>query len=292
MLLLVSICSLETKHKMHRIPACGTAPTEGRHWHLKPHSILVLTIEGYGGGGLPYRWNHTFSAIILLVSFSTSFTSAFSSSRHDKIRTSISRQKEDPYSQSLMIFCKSSNRYVLYEGQNSEHDKIVIQSAIPMEPLPSSQYVQQEQLLEVVSRIGADSIASLSISERTKRAMLAEAVEDEIFFCTEQMIDLVNEQLEHDTTNSNSDNNQSASKTRPKKNIEVEMLDLRERNQFLQTQYNDLVSGRPSSLLNTVNSIGGSTNLLNGSNSPMIDNDDDDGQSKSGNDDASQTQFH
>ena len=133
-----------------------------------------------------------------------------------------------------------------------------MQSEIPMEPLPSSQYVQQEQLLEMVSRIGADTIASLPISERTKRAMLAEAVEDEIFVCTEQIIDLVQEQQDADFRN---DSNQSASISRQKKDISNEIRDLKERNQYLQGQYNDLVSGRPSMLLNTVDSFDDSTNL-------------------------------
>jgi 4-diphosphocytidyl-2C-methyl-D-erythritol kinase len=147
--------------------------------------------------------------------------------------------------------------------------------------------VQQEQLLEVVSRIGADSISLLSIPERTKRAMLAEAVEDEIFSCTEQLIDLVNEQLDHDSSNINS--SQSSLNQRQKKDIANKIIDLRERNQFLQAQYNDLVSGRSSSLLNTVNSVGVSTNQLDGLNSPT----DNDGRPRNNdNDEANNTQFN
>ena len=101
--------------------------------------------------------------------------------------------------------------------------------------------------------------------------MLAEAVEDEIFACTEQLIDLVNEKQEND---SKGDRSQAELTTRQTKNIERKIRELRERNQFLQSQYNDLVSGRSSSLLNTVNSVGDST-IIDDANSSKKINDDD-----------------
>jgi archaellum component FlaC len=104
----------------------------------------------------------------------------------------------------------------------------------------SSRLVQQEQLFEELSRENAETIASLSISERAKRAMLAEVVEDEIFSVTEQMIDLV-QRFE-----AQSDGIEK---------FEKQVKALKTRNSFLQQQYNDLVSGRPSSLLNTVDSV-------------------------------------
>ena len=237
-------------------------------------------------GGLSYRRENASTAVsVIFVIISISSTLAFSlNSRHGMIRT-IPLRIEAPHTHAPIVSTKLSNVSILHEGKNPDRDEIM-QAASPIEPLPSSQYVQQEQLLEVISRIGADTIATLSISERTKRAMLAEAVEDEIFSCTEQIIDLVNEQLEYDVNNDNS--NQSALNTRQKSDIKSEIVDLQERNQFLQSQYNDLVSGRPSSLLNTVNSVGAST-AFDGLNYPI---DDVDGTSKADSDGADFTQFN
>jgi hypothetical protein len=99
--------------------------------------------------------------------------------------------------------------------------------------------VQQEQLLEEISRKNAEKIAALSISERTKRAMLAEVVEDEIFTVSQQIVDLVL---------------QNEAQSVVEKYDEV-MKELNYRNFFLQQQYNDLVTGRPSSLLLSVDSV-------------------------------------
>lgn len=113
-----------------------------------------------------------------------------------------------------------------------------------------SRLVQQEQLFEELSRKNADTIAALSISERTKRAMLAEVVEDEIFMVSEQIVDLVQK-------------NGGKSDT---ENYEEQVKELKSRNVFLQQLYRDLVSGRPSSLLNSVDSVKvDGSNGMNGS---------------------------
>jgi hypothetical protein len=213
-----------------------------------------------------------FLAIICGI-FSLDMTSALSTSFRRKSRFANSQ-------------IRSPNICILCDQQNQDQDE-TIQSAIPIQPLPPSQYVQQEQLLEIVSRIGAETIASLSISERTKRAMLAEAVEDEIFACTEQMIDLVNEQQENDVID---DSNQSELSSRQNTIIENKIRDLKERNHFLQGQYNDLVSGRSSSLLNTVNSIGDSTTIEDSYSS--VEQNNTDGEIKFDSDDASYNQFN
>lgn len=99
-----------------------------------------------------------------------------------------------------------------------------------------SRFVQQEQLFEELSRKNAETIAALSISERTKRAMLAEAVEDEIFTVSEQIVDLVK---------------QNEAQAIGLRAFEEQVRELKTRNTSLQKQYSDLVSGRPSSLLNS-----------------------------------------
>jgi hypothetical protein len=104
----------------------------------------------------------------------------------------------------------------------------------------SSRLVQQEQLFEELSRKNAETIAALSISERTKRAMLAEVVEDELFSVAEQMVDLVQK---------------NDAQSNGVEWYEEQVKELKTRNSFLQKQYSDLVSGRPSSLLNSVDSV-------------------------------------
>jgi hypothetical protein len=90
--------------------------------------------------------------------------------------------------------------------------------------------------MERISQIGADKIATLSIPERTKRAMLAEAIEDEMFVATEQLEDL------YDGKEDLSDQNRGTAR------------ELTQRIASLQSQYNELVSGRSSSVLNVLES--------------------------------------
>jgi hypothetical protein len=98
---------------------------------------------------------------------------------------------------------------------------------------------RQEKSMERISQIGADKIATLSIPERTKRAMLAEAIEDEMFVATEQLEDLYQGS---DDDNSLSDQNRGTAR------------ELTQRIASLQSQYNELVSGRSSSVLNVLES--------------------------------------
>ena len=243
-------------HLRHDVPVLRIC--ERRHRQRKRRSYFPN--EEYEGSNvfLPFWWDSAFLILVIVCGVgSLPTTSGFSLNFLEKFKASTSCRKGASYKHTPVCFHKLRNICVLLDRKYQEGDE-TMQSEIPMEPLPSSQYVQQEQLLEMVSRIGADTIASLPISERTKRAMLAEAVEDEIFVCTEQIIDLVQEQQEADFRN---DSNQSASISRQKKDISNEIRDLKERNQYLQGQYNDLVSGRPSMLLNTVDSFDDSTNL-------------------------------
>lgn len=90
----------------------------------------------------------------------------------------------------------------------------------------------QENIMEMASLAGAEEIAKLGIDERTKRAMLAEQVEDRIFELVdelEQMVKKNNGVLEGD--------------------VKEEVVELAKQTKALQNQYDDLVNGRPSSLL-------------------------------------------
>ena len=84
----------------------------------------------------------------------------------------------------------------------------------------------------MASLAGAEEIAKLDIQERTKRAMLAESVEDRIFELVDELEGLVKENngiLEGDARE--------------------EAVELAKQTKALQIQYDDLVNGRPSSLL-------------------------------------------
>ena len=91
-------------------------------------------------------------------------------------------------------------------------------------------------LLEEWSLRGASRIAQLSVPERTKRAMLAEAIEDQIFANTERLEEMVI---------------QNAKEKRD------EAVELARATKALQVQYQELVSGGPSSVLNSLESVMG-----------------------------------
>ncbi|KAL7460666.1 hypothetical protein ACHAXS_001110 [Conticribra weissflogii] len=86
--------------------------------------------------------------------------------------------------------------------------------------------------MEMSSIAGADAISNINLEERAKRAMLAEAVEDRIF-------ELVDELEEVFTRN---DGVLVGA-------VKEEAKELAKQTKALQLQYDDLVNGRPSSLL-------------------------------------------
>lgn len=93
---------------------------------------------------------------------------------------------------------------------------------------------KQEQRMEMASSAGAQAIRKIDIQERTKRAMLAEAVEDRIFELVDELDLLVKrnggiENLSDD--------------------VREEAVELAKQTQALQVQYDDLVNGKPSQLL-------------------------------------------
>ncbi|KAL3799246.1 hypothetical protein HJC23_012971 [Cyclotella cryptica] len=94
----------------------------------------------------------------------------------------------------------------------------------------------QEKRMEMSSIAGAKAISKLNINERTKRAMLAEAVEDRIFEIMDELEAVINRNdgvLEGDE--------------------KEEAVELAKQTKALQVQYDDLVNGRPSHLLNLGN---------------------------------------
>jgi hypothetical protein len=94
----------------------------------------------------------------------------------------------------------------------------------------------QEKRMEMSSIAGAKAISKLNINERTKRAMLAEAVEDRIFEIMDELEDVINRNdgvLEGDE--------------------KEEAVELARQTKALQVQYDDIVNGRPSHLLNLGN---------------------------------------
>ncbi|KAL7552523.1 hypothetical protein ACHAWF_016423 [Thalassiosira exigua] len=93
---------------------------------------------------------------------------------------------------------------------------------------------KQEQFMEMSSIAGAEEIRKLDLEERTKRAMLAEAVEDRIFELVDELEQLVakNNGLENLT-----------------EEVRAEAVDMAKQTKALQVQYDDLVNGRPSQLL-------------------------------------------
>ena len=102
---------------------------------------------------------------------------------------------------------------------------------------PSEAQRQQEIIFEEMSLKGAKEIAKMEIQERTKRAMLAEVVEDRIFELTEVLEGFVDE-------------SGTVREEDREKAVEVAL-----QTKQLQIQYNELVSGKQSAILDSLNSI-------------------------------------
>jgi len=99
---------------------------------------------------------------------------------------------------------------------------------------PSPRQKQQETRMERASIAGADEIRKLDINERTKRAMLAEAVEDRLFELVDDLDELVKK-------NGGLENLSDE--------VKEEAVEMAKQTKALQVQYDDLVTGKPSSLL-------------------------------------------
>lgn len=88
--------------------------------------------------------------------------------------------------------------------------------------------------MEMSSIAGAEAISKLDLEERTKRAMLAEVVEDRIFELADQLELLIKQ------NNGLVDASDS---------IKEQVMEMAKETKNLQVQYDDLVNGRPSLLL-------------------------------------------
>jgi hypothetical protein len=113
----------------------------------------------------------------------------------------------------------------------------------PFKAALQSQQQQQQQnniIFEAMSIQGAEKIAKMSIPERAKRAMLAEATEDRIFELTERLEGLMDQDNGGSISAANRD----------------EAMDLAQQAKKLQMQYNDLVNGNPSSILQAIDAMG------------------------------------
>lgn len=120
------------------------------------------------------------------------------------------------------------------------HNHIVMQSYLSNNEGKSASQKERERVLEMSSLAGAQAIAKLDLEERTKRAMLAEIIEDRIF-------ELVDE-LELFVAKNNG-------LVDAPDNIRMRATEMARETKSLQVQYDDLVNGRPSLLLN-LDSIG------------------------------------
>merc|ERR1712232_1381400 len=107
------------------------------------------------------------------------------------------------------------------------------------QPTPTTRQ-SQELLMEQLSKLGADKIASLDIPERAKRALLAEAIEDRIFGLTEDLKRIVDE----------NNGNLPVTEVDREKSLQIA-----QQTKALQLQYEELVKGEPSSLMQSLESL-------------------------------------
>jgi hypothetical protein len=138
------------------------------------------------------------------------------------------------------------HRHRLEVGDDQEQEKAQQQQQQQQQSEEARR--SQEMHMEQLALSGADKIAKMNISERTKRAMLAEAVEDRISDLTDELEALF-------------DKNTGVL---PESNRE-DALDISQQTKVLQSQYKDLVSGGPSPMLQSLESAtsGGSSSHPN-----------------------------
>ena len=121
---------------------------------------------------------------------------------------------------------------------NAASDGSSMNNSKPMEGvLPQKE--SQELYMEVLSARGAARIAQLSVPERAKRALLAEAVEDQIFANTEELERIM---LEAD----------DGGTRLPVEQRRQAVVEIASQTKALQVQYQELVSGESSSVLNAM----------------------------------------
>jgi hypothetical protein len=146
------------------------------------------------------------------------------------------------------------------QQQQRDHDRIGTTDGIHNQHVASSMSQlqrSQEKQMESVSLEGATRISQLSIAERTKRAMLAEVMEDTIFRHVETI-----DQYYHPITGVLYDE-----KNRRVVNEMIQEI------QTYQKQYNELVSGEASTLLNTFETLSSSSSSKSSASSSIKNHD-------------------
>lgn len=128
--------------------------------------------------------------------------------------------------------------HTCYKSQSLQSTRLECSSEDEFGEEKSETQRQQEMLLEKMSIKGAKAIAKMEVPERAKRAMLAEAVEDQIFDLTEKLEGFVDE-----NGIITEDNREKA-------------MEIAKATKSLQVQYNNLVSGQQSSILDALNAMG------------------------------------
>jgi hypothetical protein len=119
-------------------------------------------------------------------------------------------------------------------AKSFRHGNHVLQSYLGNSEGQSAAQKEREQVMEMSSLAGAKAIAKLDLEERTKRAMLAEVVEDRIFEIVDELELFV---AKHNGLVDATDD------------IRERAMEMAKETKSLQLQYDDLVNGRPSILL-------------------------------------------
>jgi hypothetical protein len=135
---------------------------------------------------------------------------------------------------------KETKIYAMLEREDNNNNNN--NNNVPLEifrqpPTLSEQQQQQGDFMELSSLQGAPKVSALSIAERTKRAMLAEAIEDNIFRNAEKLDQLFD-----------------AQGLLPPHN-RAEAMEIAEETKKYQQQYQELVSGESSSVLNVLEQV-------------------------------------
>lgn len=137
----------------------------------------------------------------------------------------------------LVYLVTMSRAFILFLTNNRAPVSITASESDQNEP--SDRQQRREALFEGLAAQGAARIAAMDVDERTKRAMLAEAVEDRIY----QMQDDL-EQLVPDPTRL------------PTGRLREQCVELAQSIRHAQSQYQELVSGGVSDMLQQLEGLG------------------------------------
>ena len=136
----------------------------------------------------------------------------------------------------VLLACFDLSSSFVVTTRNQKANLVALQSAQQDGRSFDDGQRKQEMYMEAMSLKGAEEIAKMNISERTTRAMLAEAVEDRIFQLQDDLELLSGGTVPTDET------------------TKAQCVELAKDIRRSQLQYNDLVSGAPSELLNSIKS--------------------------------------